>query len=71
MKTSLEGLARLSVDKSKSRNPDEEFAYLVESKEKFGNFFMCDNVHPNKVRTHRMAIDRVNKKLDALVDTEE
>lgn len=58
------------MDKSKARNPDEEFEHLVDYRDKFGNYFICDAT-PNQIKVHRIAIDKTNKKLEELVSTEE
>lgn len=58
------------VDKSRARNPDEEFEYLVNKRDKYGNFFTCD-VHPSKVKTHRISADRIDKKLETLCNSAE
>jgi len=60
----------MKVDKSKARNPDEEYAYIWEKLNSLGNYFAWD-VHPNVLRATDMQRERLWKKLKILVDSPE
>lgn len=60
----------MKVDKSKIRTPDEEYTYLWDLLNSLGNYFVWD-VHPNVIRATDIRRERLLKKLQLLVDSEE
>lgn len=60
----------VKVSKAKLRTPTEEHVYLRERLNEAGNFFAWE-VHPNRVRAANILIDRLQKKLWKLLESEE
>lgn len=58
------------VDKSKALSAVEQYDVIESKIDAIGNFFPWD-VHPNQVRTAKLQIKLLIKKLYELVDTEE
>ena len=60
----------LTVNKNKSRLPMEEYEYLRERLGRLGDYFLWD-AHPNQIAMDERIKKRLQKRLKALVDSEE
>ena len=60
----------MKIDKSKIRNPDEEYTYIWQQLNSLGNFFVWD-VHPNVVKNFNIQQEKWTKKLTKLLASEE
>lgn len=62
----------MKVDKSKARNPDEEYVWLFEE---IGNYGSDDDfgkeLHPNALRALNIHRDKMLRKMSKLVDSAE
>lgn len=60
----------MKVDKSKARTPIEEYFFWYNQLNKYEEFFPED-LHPNVVRQNKLRQEKVWKKLQEVVDSEE